>query len=371
MQDIPPIQIPAELLPSDGRFGSGPSKVRIDALRRLAETGSTFLGTSHRRPPVQSVVGRIRAGLAELFSLPAGYEVLAGNGGATAFWDAASCSLIETCSQHLVFGEFSARFAAVTQQAPHLQSPDLIESPPGTHPEPRANPEVDTYALTHNETSTGVMAPVRRPSSQGLVVVDATSAAGGLMVDPTQFDVYYFSPQKGFGSEGGIWLAACSPAAIERIGRLDRSRRWVPASLDLAIALEHSRLNQTYNTPALSSLWLLADQIEWFLASGGLDWASQRSRRSSEIVYDWAERTSFTTPFVSDPAARSRVVATIDLEGVSAEVLGAVLRANRIVDIESYRKLGRNQIRIGMFPAVDPPDIEALTTCIDYVAERL
>jgi len=371
MQDIPSIQIPTELLPSDGRFGSGPSKVRIDALRRLAETGSGFLGTSHRRPGVRSVVGRIRAGLAEFFSLPAGYEVLLGNGGATAFWDAAAVSLIQARSQHLVFGEFSARFAAAARQSPHLKPPDLIESPPGTHPEPRANPEVDVYALTHNETSTGVMAPIRRPSPHGLVVVDATSAAGGLAVDPAEFDVYYFSPQKGFGSEGGLWLALCSPAAIERIGSLDRSRRWVPASLDLAIALEQSRLDQTYNTPALATLWLLSDQIEWFLANGGLPWAGQRSANSAEILYSWAARTSFATPFVSDAAARSLVVGTIDLEGISADQVAAVLRTNRIVDIESYRKLGRNQIRVGMFPGIDPSDIEALTACIDYVAERL
>jgi phosphoserine aminotransferase len=369
----PDIQIPAHLRPVDGRFGCGPSKVRPEALSALAATGTSFLGTSHRQPTVKSTVGRLRAGLAELFSLPSGYEVALGNGGSTLFWDAATFGLIEGRSQHLVFGEFSSKFAAAAASAPHLQAPDVIESATGTHPSALGRTGIDAYALTHNETSTGVMMDIRRPDgSDGLVLVDATSGAGGLRVDPEQFDAYYFAPQKGFASDGGLWVALLSPAAVDRIGRLASSGRWVPASLDLGIALEQSRLNQTYNTPALATLWLFADQLGWMLSQGGLEWCASRCQRSAEILYGWAESSAFATPYVAKPDERSNVVGTIDLDSaVSAQAVASVLRANGIVDTESYRKLGRNQLRIGMFPAVDPADVEALTQCIDFVAEGL
>jgi len=367
----PDIQIPAHLRPADGRFGCGPSKVRPEALEGLAATGTSFLGTSHRQPTVRSVVGRLRAGLSELFSLPSGYEVALGNGGSTLFWDAATFGLIERRSQHLVFGEFSSKFAAAAASAPHLESPEVIESATGTHPSARSDGGIDAYALTHNETSTGVMMDIRRPGP-GLVVVDATSGAGGLRVDPDQFDAYYFAPQKGFASDGGLWVALLSPAAVDRIGRLASSGRWVPASLDLGIALEQSRLNQTYNTPALATLWLFADQLGWMLAHGGLEWCASRCQRSAEILYGWAESSPFATPYVAKPDERSNVVGTIDLDdSLPASAVASILRANGIVDTESYRKLGRNQLRIGMFPAVEPTDVEALTQCIDFVAERL
>jgi len=367
----PDIQIPGHLRPVDGRFGCGPSKVRPEALEGLAATGTSFLGTSHRQPTVRSVVGRLRAGLSELFSLPSGYEVALGNGGSTLFWDAATFGLIERRSQHLVFGEFSSKFAAAAASAPHLESPEVIESATGTHPSARSDGGIDAYALTHNETSTGVMMDIRRPGP-GLVVVDATSGAGGLRVDPDQFDAYYFAPQKGFASDGGLWVALLSPAAVDRIGRLASSGRWVPASLDLGIALEQSRLNQTYNTPALATLWLFADQLGWMLAHGGLEWCASRCQRSAEILYGWAESSPFATPYVAKPDERSNVVGTIDLDdSLPASAVASILRANGIVDTESYRKLGRNQLRIGMFPAVEPADVEALTQCIDFVAERL
>ena len=374
------LTLPQSLLPSDGRFGSGPSKVRSDHVRRLLETGTTYLGTSHRQRPVKSVVGRIRAGLAELFSIPDGYEVVLGNGGTTCFWDAATFGLIETQSQHLVFGEFSSKFAAAVKAAPHLKDPVVVESPVGTHPTPEDDPAVDLYALTHNETSTGVAMTVRRPcaagaapgTSQALVAVDATSAAGGLRVDPSQFDVYYFAPQKCFGSDGGLWLALFSPAAIERVERIAATDRWVPAFLDLKIALDNSRQDQTYNTPALASLFLLAEQADWMLGNGGLEWAAARCDRSAEILYTWAEQSGFARPFVRTPAQRSHVVGTIDfVDAVDAARVASILRDNGIVDTEPYRKLGRNQLRIAMFPAVEPEDVAALCACITHVVGAL
>ncbi|HZP28958.1 MAG TPA: phosphoserine transaminase [Acidimicrobiia bacterium] len=371
----PDIRLPAELIPSDGRFGSGPSKVRPEAVARLSDAARGYLGTSHRREGVRSVVRRARDGLRELFSLPDGYEVLLGNGGTTSFWDSASFCLIERRSQHLSFGEFSAKFAAVVAAAPHLDSPEVVESALGTHPEPHANPDVDAYALTHNETSTGVMMDIRRPdgttADDGLVLVDATSGAAALRVDPAQFDVYYFAPQKALAAEGGLWFALCSPAAVERVERIAASGRWVPSSLDLHLALENSRLDQTYNTPALSSLFLATDTIEWIVANGGLEWAADRCDRSAEALYGWAEASPFATPFVAKPSERSHSVATIDFEGVDAAAIAATLRANGIVDTEPYRKLGRNQLRIAMFPAIEPDDLAILTRAIDFVVERL
>jgi phosphoserine aminotransferase len=367
------IRLPPDLLPGDGRFGSGPSKVRIEALEALAATGRGYLGTSHRQAGVRSVVGRVRAGLADLFSLPDGYEVLLGNGGSTAFWDAAAFGLVDRRAEHLVFGEFSAKFAAVTRAAPFLDDPRVIESEPGTHPELVVDPSVDAYAYPHNETSTGVMTDVQRPvGADGLMLVDATSGAGGLRVDPTQFDAYYFAPQKCFAGDGGIWLALCSPAAIERIDRLGASDRWVPPSISLPIALENSRLDQTYNTPALASLFVLADTTEWMLGNGGLEFAASRCDRSAEIVYGWAEASAWATPFVAKPSERGHVNATIDfVDGIDANTIAAVLRANGIVDTESYRKLGRNQLRIAMYPAIEPDDLATLTRAIDFVIAAL
>ncbi len=371
----PQITIPPDRLPADGRFGSGPSKVRTEALAALAATGASYMGTSHRRPGVRSVVGRVRAGLAQLFSLPEGYEVVLGNGGSTAFWDAAAFGLIERRSQHLCFGEFSSKFAAAVTGAPHLEPPDVIESEPGTAPDPKGHPDVDVYALTHNETSTGVATLVRRPADadpSALVLVDATSAAGGIRVSPGEFDCYYFAPQKCFASDGGLWLALCSPAAVERIQRLATTGRWSPPSLSLALALENSRADQTYNTPALATLFLLADQIDWINSRGGLEWAAGRSDASSAILYRWAEAHSLATPFVADPGLRSTVTVTIDFdETVSADVLAKTLRQNGIVDTESYRKLGRNQLRVACFPAVDSDDVEQLTRALDYVIDAL
>ncbi|MDA8357918.1 MAG: phosphoserine transaminase [Actinomycetota bacterium] len=366
------ITIPPELLPSDGRFGSGPSKVRPEQVRGLLDVATTYLGTSHRQKPVKSVVGRVRSGLRDLFSLPDGYEVLLGNGGTTCFWDAATFGLIEQRSQHLAFGEFSSKFAAAAKAAPHLADPDVIESAPGTHPLPRADEGIDLYALTHNETSTGVAMAIRRPAAEGLVAVDATSAAGGLRVDPSELDVYYLAPQKCFASDGGLWLALMSPAAIERVERIAASGRWVPAFLDLKIALDNSRLDQTYNTPSLTTLYLLAEQIDWMLSQGGLEWTASRCDRSAEILYTWAEQSDFARPFVEDPADRSHVVGTIDLvDAVDAATVAAVLRAHGVVDTEPYRKLGRNQLRIAMFPAIDPEDVAALLACVNYVVGAL
>ncbi|HLZ39037.1 MAG TPA: phosphoserine transaminase [Mycobacteriales bacterium] len=369
------LTIPPDLKPADGRFGSGPSKVRPEALAALAATGTAYLGTSHRQAPVKAVVRRVRDELRELFGLPDGYEVALGNGGSTAFWDVATFCVIRERSQHLDFGEFSGKFATAARRAPFLAEPTVIAAEPGTHPLPRAEAGVDAYALTHNETSTGVMMPIRRvegADADALVVVDATSGAGGLPVDPEQFDVYYFAPQKCFASDGGLWLALLSPAALERVDHLAASGRWVPASYDLATAIDNSRKDQTYNTPPLAALFLLADQVEWLVRNGGLDWATARTADSARRLYTWAEKSEYAAPFVADPAQRSLVVGTIDFDAeVDAARVAAALRANGIVDTEPYRKLGRNQLRIGMFPAVDPADVEALTSCIDHVVERL
>jgi phosphoserine aminotransferase len=367
------ITIPPDLLPRDGRFGSGPSKVRPDAVAALQAAATTVLGTSHRQPTVKALVGRLRAGLAELWTLPDGYEVVLGNGGTTAFWDAAAFGLIRRRSQHLCFGEFSSKFAQAAA-APHLEAPQRIESPAGTHPWPNPDPDIDLYALTHNETSTGVMMDLRRPdeASDALVAVDATSGAGGLRFDPAEVDVYYFAPQKGFASDGGLWLALMSPVALERVARIHDSGRWVPASLDLSIAVEQSRLDQTYNTPAIATLIMLLHQLEWMLAGGGVEFATGRSERSARTLYGWAESTAYASPFVAKPGERSNVVGTIDFEpAIEAAGVAKALRANGVVDTEPYRRLGRNQLRIGMFPAIDPEDVEALTRCIDYVVDRL
>jgi phosphoserine aminotransferase len=364
------LRIPDDLKPADGRFGCGPSKVRRDALTRLGERHD-LMGTSHRQAPVKAVVRQVRDGLRELFSLPDGYEVALGNGGSTAFWDAAAAGLIRERALHLVCGEFSQKFATVTTRAPFLTDPLVVSSDPGDAPEVIGEAGVDVIAWPHNETSTGVMMPVRRPagSDGALVLVDATSGAGGLPVDVTHADAYYFAPQKSFGSDGGLWLALLSPAAVERIGELASANdRWIPESLALSTALENSRLDQTYNTPALATLLLLADQLDWMLTGGGLDFCVSRTRASSSHLYEWAEASTYATPFVSDPSKRSLVVGTIDFaDEVDATTLAKTLRANGIVDVEPYRKLGRNQLRVGMFPAVEPGDVEALTACIDWV----
>jgi phosphoserine aminotransferase len=369
------IAIPAELKPADGRFASGPSKVRPEQVAALAASGATYLGNSHRQAPVRSLVRRVREGLAELFALPDGYQVVLGNGGTTAFWDIAAFGLVSERSLHLSFGEFSSKFAKVVEGAPWLAAPAVIESPPGSHPQPRAEPGVDTYALTHNETSTGVAMPVRRvPGADpgALVVVDATSGAGGLPIDIGETDVYYFAPQKCFGSDGGLWIALMSPAALARAAEIADSGRYVPGFLSLPLAIDNSAKLQTYNTPSVATLFLLAEQVEWMLGHGGLDWATTRTADSSSRLYTWAEKSPYAAPFVADPGMRSQVVGTIDFaDTVDAAAVAAGLRANGIVDTEPYRTLGRNQLRIGMFPSVDPADVEALTACIDYVVERL
>jgi len=366
-------RIPADLKPADGRFGCGPSRVRPEALARLAER-SDVMGTSHRQRPVKDLVARIRVGLAELFALPEDHEVAVGNGGTTAFWDAAAVWLVRERALHLAYGEFSGKFAKVTQAAPFLEDPIVVEAKPGDAPRPAADPAADVLAWAHNETSTGVTVHVERPEGAGdsLVLIDATSGAGGLPLDPTQTDAYYFAPQKTFGSDGGIWLALLSPAALMRIQELDDAPgRWQPAFLSLQLAVENSRKDQTYNTPAVATLLLLADQIEWMLSHGGLDWCVERSRQSSGHLYEWAEGSELARPFVADPAKRSAVVGTIDFaDTVDAPALAATLRANGIVDTEPYRKLGRNQLRIGMFPTIDPSDVEALTACIDWILEN-
>ena len=368
------IKIPDNLKPRDGRFGSGPSKVRPEALTNLIATGSTIIGTSHRQKPVKNVVHRVREGLSTLFELPEGYEVILGNGGTTAFWDIATFGLIEKKSQHLSFGEFSSKFASCAKEAPFLDEPTVIKAEPGSHPVAQAEAGVDVYALTHNETSTGVMAPVKRPvgTDGALVLVDATSAAGGVEVSAKEFDCYYFAPQKSFASDGGLWLALMSPEAIARAEKIKASGRWIPAFFDLGIAIENSRLDQTYNTPALLTMMLLADQIEWFNNNGGMNFSAGRTKESSTKLYTWAEKTSYTTPFVTDPAMRSQVVGTINFDdAIDATKIAAALRANGIVDTEPYRKLGKNQLRIAMFPSVDPADIDALTACIEYVVAAL
>jgi phosphoserine aminotransferase len=367
------LKIPEALRPADGRFGCGPSKVRPEQLAHLAEHGAALMGTSHRQAPVKGLVGRVRAGLRELFDLPDGYEVALGNGGTTAFWDAAAACLVRERALHLTFGEFSQKFATVTKRAPFLQDPIVVDAEPGDAPEPTTDSSADVIAWAHNETSTGVMMPVERPDGDGLVLVDGTSAAGGLPLDARQADVYYFAPQKNFAADGGLWLALLSPTAQSRIEELGSGQdRWIPESLSLATALDNSRKDQTYNTPAVATLFLLADQIEWMLAHGGLDWCVGRTTESSQHLYGWAENAPFATPFVADEEKRSLVVGTIDFnDDIDAAAIAATLRANGIVDTEPYRKLGRNQLRVGMFPAVEPADVQALTACIDWVVERL
>lgn len=372
MPDLPDITLPAELVPRDGRFGSGPSAVDPGALHALAATGASYLGTSHRQPTVRNVVADVRRGIAELYALPDGYEVVLGVGGATAFWDAAAFGLIEHESQHLSFGEFSSKFAAVVSAAPHLTA-EIIASEPGTHPLPVSRSDVDVYALTHNETSTGVMMPIARPDgAAGLVAVDATSAAGAAPLDPTEIDAYYFSPQKALGSEGGLWVAIMSPAAVETIERIARSNRWIPPFLSLQLAVENSRKDQTYNTPSLATLFLLRHQLERMLEQGGLEWATKRSTASSAHIYDWAEASDHAAPFVTDAEMRSITVATIDLSPqFDADTVEGVLRANGILDTAGYRKLGRNQLRIACFPNIDPDDVATLTAAIDYIVAHL
>ncbi|GII79761.1 phosphoserine aminotransferase [Sphaerisporangium rufum] len=367
------IQIPAEIKPADGRFGCGPSKVRSEQLAALAGAGASLMGTSHRQKPVKDLVHRVRQGLADLFSLPEGYEVVLGNGGTTAFWDIAAFGLIRERSQHLHFGEFSSKFATAAARAPWLADPSVIKSEPGTHPLPRAEEGVDVYALTHNETSTGVAMPIARVGGDdSLVLVDATSGAGGLPVEAGEFDVYYFAPQKSFASDGGLWVGLFSPRALARVEEIAGTGRYIPEFFSLPTAIDNSRKDQTYNTPAIATLFLLADQLDWMLGNGGLAWTTARSADSATRLYTWAEKTSYTTPFVADPAQRSNVVGTIDFTGeVDAAAVAKVLRANGIVDTEPYRKLGRNQLRVAMFPAVDPADVEALTACVDHVVERL
>jgi phosphoserine aminotransferase len=369
------ISIPADLKPADGRFGAGPSKIQTSHLDALAATGSSLMGTSHRQAPVRGLVGRVRDGLTSFFALPDGHEVVLGNGGATAFWDVATHGLIREKSQHLSFGEFSSKFAAAAAAAPWLADPSIIKSEPGSRPDPVAEEGVDAYAWAHNETSTAVMAPVRRPAGaadDALVLVDATSGAGGLPVDLTQVDAYYFAPQKCFASDGGLYIALMSPAALERATAVKQSGRHIPAFLDLVTAIDNSRLNQTYNTPSIATLFLMAEQLDWMNTHGGLTGMVERTTASSDALYGWADKTAYTTPYVVDPDHRSLVIGTIDFDDeIDATRIAAALRANGIVDTEPYRKLGRNQLRIAMYPAIETSDIEALTACIDYVVDRL
>jgi phosphoserine aminotransferase len=369
------IRIPAELLPADGRFGAGPSKVREEQVTALATVWKSYLGTSHRQKTVKSQVGRLRAGLADLFSLPEGYEVVLGNGGSTCFWDAAAFGLIEDRAQFLTFGEFGAKFADGVKKAPHLGDPTIIKAEPGDAPAFSAEAGIDAYCTPHNETSTGVALTPKRVAGadpNSLMIIDATSGAGGLAVDATEFDTYYFAPQKNFGSDGGLWLALMSPAAIERVAKISGSGRWIPPFLDLQTAVDNSRLDQTYNTPALATIYLMAEQVDWFNANGGLAWTTARTAESSKAIYDWAEANPITTPYVTDPAKRSKVVATIDFDdSIDATAIAKALRANGIVDTDPYRKLGRNQLRISVFPAVDPADVRKLIASIDYVVSQL
>ena len=369
------ISIPDDLKPADGRFGAGPSKIQTSHLDALAATGSTLMGTSHRQAPVRGLVQRVQTGLATFFDLPEGYEVVLGNGGATAFWDVATYGLIRRKSQHLSFGEFSSKFAKAVKSAPWLEEPTVVSSEPGSRPEPVAEAGVDAYAWPHNETSTTVMAPVGRVAGaddDALVLIDATSGAGGLPVDLTEVDVYYFAPQKAFASDGGLYLALMSPAAIARAHEIKETGRHIPAFFDLVTAIDNSRLNQTYNTPSIATLILMAEQLDWMNANGSLTGMVERTTASSDALYGWAEKTAYTTPYVADPDQRSLVIGTIDFDdAIDASAIAATLRANGIVDTEPYRKLGRNQLRIAMYPAIDPSDVEALTACVDYVVERL
>jgi len=375
MTDTAIVTIPADLLPLDGRFGCGPSKVRPAQIDYLASVGRTVLGTSHRQGPVRNLVAQIRGGLGDLFSLPEGYEIVLGNGGSTAFWDIAAFGLVRDRAQHLAFGEFSAKFASVTRKAPFLGDPTVITGEPGTLPSPRAEAGIDVYAWAHNETSTGVMAPVHRlegADDGALMVIDATSGAGGLPLDAAEADVYYFGPQKCFAADGGLWIAAFSPAALARVDEIAAAGRWVPDFFSLPTAINNSRLNQTYNTPAVSTLALLSNQISWINDQGGLEWAVKRTTDSSSRLYEWAQTTAYTSPFVADPASRSLVVGTIDFtDAVDAASVAAALRANGVVDVEPYRKLGRNQLRVGMFPAIDPDDISRLIASIEYVVAAI
>jgi len=365
--------LPADLKPADGRFGSGPSKVRPEQLARLAADGAAVMGTSHRQKPVKSLVGRVRAGLRDLFSLPEGYEVVLGNGGTTALWDAIAFGLVRERAQAFTFGEFSAKFAkAVT--TPYLADPVIVKAEPGTAPELTYAEGTDLVGWAQNETSTGVSAPVLRPagSDAALVAIDATSGAAGLPVRAEDYDVYYFAPQKSFASDGGLWIALMSPAALERVGEIGASGRWVPEFLSLPTALDNSLKDQTYNTPAIATLFLLAEQLDWMNGNGGLSWTTGRSADSAQRLYSWAEASSFAAPFVTDPEYRSNVVGTIDfVEGTDAAAVAKALRANGIVDVEPYRKLGRNQLRVAMYPAIDPEDVTALTRCIDWLVERV
>ena len=374
MADISQLAIPADIKPSDGRFGCGPSKVRPEQLAALSTTAAGLFGTSHRQAPVKNLVGRVRDGLRQLFSVPEGYEVILGNGGATAFWDVAAFGLIDSKSLHLTFGEFSAKFASAVAANPFVGEPIIISADAGSAPEPQSDPSVDAIAWAHNETSTGVALGVRRPEGSGdaLILIDATSGAGGLPVNMADCDTYYFAPQKSFASDGGLWLAIMSPAALARVESIAQSGRWVPDFLSLPIAVDNSLKNQTYNTPAIGTLVLMADQIDWMLGNGGLDWTVKRTADSSSRLYSWAEASSYAMPFVADPALRSQVVGTIDFtDDVDAAAVAKVLRANGIVDTEPYRKLGRNQLRVAMFPAIDPDDVTALTHCVDWVVEHL
>lgn len=372
METIPDITIPQSLLPADGRFGSGPSKVRSEAVQALTADADDFLGTSHRQDTVKLVVAALRNGLLEMFDAPDGYEILLGNGGSTLFWDAATFGLIRNSAQFLVAGEFGSKFAKAASIAPHLGDQDVVEGPTGTAPTLQANPDVDAYCYPHNETSTGVAFPVVRPDAEGLVMVDATSAAGGLRFKAANTDVYYFAPQKCFSSDGGLWLAMCSPAATERIDEIAATDRWVPEILNLKTAMDNSRKDQTYNTPALATIYLALKYTEWVNENGGLNFAAGRSDESASIIYGWADASEFATPFVQDEESRSHVVATIDLDdSISADTVIAVLRANGILDTSGYRKLGRNQMRISLMPSVDPSDVRALTECIDHVVAAL
>jgi phosphoserine aminotransferase len=374
MADPAQLTVPADLKPTDGRFGCGPSKVRPEQLAALTTTAAGLFGTSHRQAPVKNLVGRVRQGVRELFSAPEGYEVILGNGGATAFWDAAAFGLIDKKSLHLTYGEFGSKFASAVAANPFVGDPIIIKADAGSAPAPQSDPSVDAIAWAHNETSTGVAVAVQRPEGSGdsLVLIDATSAAGGLPVDVAQCDAYYFAPQKNFASDGGLWLAVLSPAAQARIASVAASGRWVPEFLSLPIALDNSLKNQTYNTPAIATLALMAEQVDWMLGNGGLDWAVKRTADSSSRLYSWAESTEYTTPFVADPALRSQVVGTVDFtDEVDAAAVATVLRANGIVDTEPYRKLGRNQLRVAMFPAIEPDDVTALTKCVDWVVEHL
>ncbi len=369
------LTIPAHLLPADGRFGAGPSKIQTGHLDALAATGSSLMGTSHRQAPVRNTVGRVIEGLGSLFDLPEGHQVVLGNGGTTAFWDIACFGLIREKSQHLSFGEFSAKFATSAKQAPWLAEPSVVTSEPGSRPDPVAEDGVDAYAWAHNETSTAVMAPVVRPEGiddDALVLVDATSGAGGLPVDLAEVDAYYFAPQKCFASDGGLWIAILSPRALARVEEIAATDRYVPPFFDLPTAIDNSQKNQTYNTPSVATLFLMAEQLDWMNAQGGLTGMVERTTASSDALYGWADKTAYTTPYVVEPAHRSLVIGTIDLDdAIDAAAVAAALRANGVVDTEPYRKLGRNQLRIAMYPAIDPADVEALTGCIDYVVDHL